>query len=651
MVADPVFFRDLGYVFVAAVLGAFLARVARQPLILGYVLAGILMGPFTPGPVVSDLHTFELFAEIGVVLLMFSIGIEFSLRDLLRVKWVALLGGPLGILLSGGLGLAVGTLMGWSVLQGVIVGLVVSVASTMVLGRLLIDRGELRSEHGRVSIGITLVEDLAVVVLTVLLPSLGALEPGRPIAIALALARAALILVPFAYLATKVIPPLMTRVARTQSNELFLMVVLAIGLGTAALTQAVGLSLALGAFLAGLLISGSDYAHETLERLLPLRDAFVALFFVTVGALIDPTSVLGNLRLLGVMVGLVVIGKLAVWTGVVWLFRYPIATALLAGVGLTQIGEFSFILVQVARGAGHVGDEIYHATLAASLLTILINSALVRWAPAWIGAARLARHRERAAPELALRDEPRGHVVLCGFGRVGSAVGEALDTFGIAYTVIERDPDITKALRARGVSAHFGDAAQRGLLMRAGVDRAALVIIALPDIDPARLAVRTVRTVSGQVPILARAHGRAEAEALKEVGATEVIQPELEASATLIRHALATLKLAKELALAYLERFRSAMEQAQGEAAHTPHGLPEVQEVRIGEGALADRSLREARIRERFGVTILAVNRADGVILNPPAETILRPGDTVRAFGLSGQLAAFVREAENQSSP
>jgi CPA2 family monovalent cation:H+ antiporter-2 len=290
MLADPVIFRDLAYVFVAAVLGAAAAWLARQPLILGYVAGGILIGPFTPGPVVSDVHTFEVVAEVGVVLLMFSIGIEFSLSDLFRVKWVALLGGPLGIVLSAALGVGVAALLGWPLLQGAVVGIVVSVASTMVLARLLIDRGELHSRHGRITIGITLVEDLAVVVLTVILPTLGTLEPQRWLAIATALGKATAILAPFAYLAWRVVPQLLQRVARTRNDELFLMVTLAIGLGTAALTHTVGLSLALGAFLAGLLISNSDYAHETLARLLPVRDVFVAVFFVTIGALIDPAS-------------------------------------------------------------------------------------------------------------------------------------------------------------------------------------------------------------------------------------------------------------------------------------------------------------------------------------------------------------------------
>jgi len=641
MVTDPIVFRDLAYVFVAAVLGGAVAWLLRQPLILGYVAGGILISPLTPGPSVSDVHTFELFAEVGVVLLMFSIGIEFSLRDLLRVKWVALLGGPLGILLSVALGLGAGTLLGWPLLQGAVVGIVVSVASTMVLARLLMDSGALHSRHGRVMVGITLVEDLAVVVLIVLIPAFGALEPGRLLAIAAALGKAILVLVPFAYLAAKVVPPIMTRVARTQNDELFLLVALAIGLGTAALTQAVGLSLALGAFLAGLLISESDYAHETLARVLPIRDAFVALFFVTIGALIDPASLRANLPLLGTMIVLVVGGKLVLWTLVVWIFGQPIRTALMVGVGLTQIGEFSFILVQVARSAGHVGADVYNATLAASLITILINAFLVRTVPVWI--ATTPAPRAVAAPHGGALAQ---HVVLCGFGRVGSAVGAALETFGIPYLVLERDPDIIAGLRARGVPCLFGDAAGRRTLATAGVSAAALVIVALPEIDRARLAVRHARDINAGVPILARAHETAGGEGLARAGASEVIQPELEAAATLIRHALERLALPQERVLAYLERFRAAMEMAAGAEPVTTDALPRVSEVSVGRGTIADQSLSEARVRERLGVTVVSVTRAGGdVIVNPPAATIVRTGDRVRVFGLPEQIEAFRAEA------
>jgi CPA2 family monovalent cation:H+ antiporter-2 len=381
MTAEGSFYRDLAYVFGAAVAGGALARALRQPMILGYVLGGIVVGPFTPGPRVTDVHGFELLAEVGVILLMYTLGLEFSFRDLLRVKWVAIVGGPLGILLSAALGLGVGSLLGWSWQQGVAVGAIISVASTMVLSRFLVERGQLRTEQGQIMIGITLVEDLAVVVLTILLPSLGNLSADKLLVLATAMGKAVLILIPVTFIAHKLVPPLMQRVLKAANPEFFVLVALALGFLTAALTHAVGLSLALGAFLAGLLVSESEAAHQTMQHLLPLRDAFVALFFVTMGILVNPRILISRPSLLLVIVGLVVVGKLVVWTVVVKLFRYPIRTALMVGVGLTQIGEFSYVLVRVARDANIVGDDIYNATLAASIVTILINGLLLRLVP------------------------------------------------------------------------------------------------------------------------------------------------------------------------------------------------------------------------------------------------------------------------------
>ncbi|MGQ0555113.1 MAG: cation:proton antiporter [Nitrospiraceae bacterium] len=560
MQPDPKFFIDLATVFLAAVAGGVLGRLAGQPLILGYVLGGIAIGPFTPGPTISESHTFDLFAEIGVILLMFSIGLEFSVKDLMRVKWVALAGGPLGILLSVGLATLIGNLIGWSVIQSIVIGAVISMASTMVLARLLVDRGELRSKHGRVMIGITLVEDVAVVAMTVLMPALGEFDSGRLFLIGQALLKALLILLPLGYLGTKVIPPIMTHVARTQNHELFLLVTLAISLGTAAVTQMVGLSLALGAFLAGLIVSASDYGHETLARLLSLRDAFVALFFVTIGILIDPRVIIDNLSLLATMIGLIVAGKLLIWATVVRLFGYPWITAFLVGIGLTQIGEFSFVLVQVAKTAGHVGSEVYNATLAASLITILMNAALVRYVPGWLVQRRLAHDQSDLVPWSPEGEPLTQHVVLCGFGRVGSSLGRGLDSFGLSYVVIDRNPDIIRRLQVRHPACLYGDASHRELLVKAGAADASLIIVALPEIEPAALTVGRIRDLNPKVPILARAHGVAEAERLSAVGATEVIQPEVEASATLIRHALNWFGVPKDRILDYVEQFRQSME-------------------------------------------------------------------------------------------
>ncbi len=623
----------------------------RQPLILGYVLGGILISPLTPGPAVSDLHTFELFAEIGVILLMFSIGIEFSLRDLLRVKWVALLGGPLGILLSVGLGLGVAAVLGWPLLQGAIVGIVISVASTMVLARLLMDRGELHSRHGRIMIGITLVEDLAVVILIVLIPALGTLEPGRLLTIATRPGQVAADPDPGHLRGGQGRPAADdTGWPGMHSDEMFLLVALAVGLGTAALTQAAGLSLALGAFLAGLIINGSDYAHETLARLLPLRDVFVALFFVTIGALIDPAR--SSSRLSRSSPSWWRSSWSASWCCgpcVVWLFRQPFWTAALVGVGLTQIGEFSFILVQVARNAGHVGAEIYNATLAASLVTILINAVLVRTVPGWI--ARLRGVEERRRPDAGIEpggDRARRALRLRpGRQRGGRGARDASASGSSSSSGIRTS---CGASARAAVPCLFGDAAQPRLLEEAGAERASLVVVALPEMDRAQLVVRGVRAPEpGRAHPGARAQrrgarragrlGRHRGHPAGAGGGGHPDPPRPPRARAAAARACSTTST----------RFRRAMSPPGADAgrrARTAEALPEVHEVTLGAGALADLSLGEARVRERFGVTVVSVERPGGdAVLNPSADTHLRPGDRLRVFGLPEQIAAFRREA------
>jgi monovalent cation:H+ antiporter-2, CPA2 family len=394
MDSNPLLFRDLAYIFVAAAIGGFLAWRVNLPLIIGFVLGGIVISPFTPGLQLSDVHTFHEAAEAGVVLLMFSIGVEFSVPDLLRVKWVALAGGTLGIALSIGLATLSAKFLHWPLIQGAVIGATVSVASTMVLARLLSDRGAMNTTFGRVMIGITLFEDLAAVLMTVVLPNFGSTDPNRYVQAAWTLGRAVILLVPLAFVAMKLIPALVRRISRTHNDELVLLVALAICLATAALAQAIGFSVALGAFIAGLAISGSKDLHEAHESLLPLRDAFVALFFVSLGSLIEPQVIRHHLPLLGVMLFLILVGKFLIWTFVVLLFRYPLRDALAVAAGLTQIGELSFVIVQTASQSHLVGEEVFNATLAASLISIFLNVLLAR--------AVLARVQAKAPAIVAL---------------------------------------------------------------------------------------------------------------------------------------------------------------------------------------------------------------------------------------------------------
>jgi CPA2 family monovalent cation:H+ antiporter-2 len=371
-------YRDIAMVFACAFVCGLLAWRLRQPILLGYVLAGLILSPLTPGIRVHDVRTFEIMAEIGVILLMFSVGIEFSIPELLKVKWVALLGAPAGILVSVGLGVGVGALLGWSLLQGIAVGCIISVASTMVMMRLLMDRGEISSESGRVMITLTLVEDLAVVILTILLPGLASTE-GNYGQVAWKIGRALLLLVPITVAGWKIIPRLLSRIEKTGNDEISLLLALTICLVVAAVTEMIGLSLALGAFVAGLLLGNSDFVHKLEKQTLPLRDAFVALFFVTIGMLIDPKTWLSSWRLVAILAGLIIVGKFLVWSGIVRAFGYRWDTAKRVGIGLTQIGEFSFILAQVSLNAGLISREIYNATLVASLVTILANATFFKF--------------------------------------------------------------------------------------------------------------------------------------------------------------------------------------------------------------------------------------------------------------------------------
>lgn len=372
-------FRDIAIVLSVGVAAGLLFWRIRQPLILGYVLAGLLLSPLTPGPRIHDVHTFQVMAEVGVVLLMFSIGTEFSVPELLRVKWIALVGGPIGVLLSIGLGAAAGRLMGWPLSQGIAVGCIVAVASTMVLVRVLVDRGELSSESGRLMVSITLVEDLAVVILTIVLSGLGNTGGLQRAQIFWQTGKAILLLVPIVFIAWKVMPRLLSHVRSTGNEEISALVVLAVCLAAAATTEALGLSLALGAFVGGLLLGSCPDAHELAAKIFPMRDVFVALFFITVGMIVDPRSLLSDWQALAVIVGLILVGKFCIWFMVVRLFGYPTQTAFRVGIGLTQIGELSFILASVSLRGGLITESVYNAALAASLLSILGNALLFRF--------------------------------------------------------------------------------------------------------------------------------------------------------------------------------------------------------------------------------------------------------------------------------
>lgn len=635
------FFRDVSLVLIAALLGGAIAHWARQPLFLGYVIAGLLVGPFTPGPAVREIATLELFAQVGVILLMFSIGIEFSLRELSRVGPPAVVGAPMAIVgliaLVTGAGSALG--LGW--MESMVVGMLLANSSTMVVSKLFIERGEVHTPHARLTIGMTLTEDLLTVVVIVLLPVLAAGSMARLESVAIALARAAAVLIPFFYLANRVVPWVMAGVARRGSAELLVLVAIAIGVGTAALANSLGLSLALGAFLAGLVISESEFTHEVLARMLPMRDIFGALFFVSVGMLINPTLLAADPRLFLAVLAVIVPGKFILRSVVLRGFRMPRVVTAQVSFYLAQTGEFTFVLAQVARGLGLISGPVYQAILAGSLVSVLVvvllSSRVHRW----------AEDPGTPRPQMPVHagvDPLPGHVLICGFGRVGGTVGEALEAFGVPFTVVDLDFSVIEALRERGVACVYGDAASETVLRRAGAGTARLAVVAIPDFELARIAVRRLSAINPDLAILVRAGHASQRTPLLDAGATEVIQPEFEAAQTLLRHGLDQLGIPHPTVKLYMEQQRAAEAQA---AAVEPHArevpLLSTRVVQIGPGVFGGQTLRRARIRERTGVTVLAVRRPDGErIANPPPDTLLREGDEVVLLGLPDQLARFM---------
>ncbi len=633
--SDGSLLAELGVLLLAAVAGGMAAHRLRQPPVVGYVLAGLAVGAATGG-----VRGSELFAHVGVVLLLFTAGVEFSLSDLQRARKLAVYGTPLGMAGVASVAVGFGTAVGWSLPQAVAVGAAISVASTAVLFKSLQDRHELGSGHGRLLVGVSLAQDLLAVFLIALLP---VLRPGQASSEAAVrgLLQAAAVLAPLLWLARRLVPGFLARVAHTRSTELFLVTAVALAIGTGALASGLGLSPALGAFLAGLVVSESEFAHETLARVLPLRDVFVALFFVSVGMLLRPDVLATQLPSVLGLAALVVVGNTLVWTSVARVFGYPWRVAALFGLGLGQIGEFSYLIVGAARGLGIVDEAVYQSVLAASLLTILVNTVLFRGRPGWLESWL---RRERAAGE---RVSPRplelsGHVVICGFGRVGRELADALDAFGVRYAVVDLDPEALREARRRGAAGVFGDVASARALERAGVGGARLVVVAVPDAGAAARCVRAVRQLAPQVPVVARAHHAAVRGLLLEAGASEVVQPEVEAALTMVRHSLDWLGVPHEAGRAYLKRARAHWPEAlrsEGPA----EGL-EAREVVVRSPRLAGRSLREARLTERTGSVLAALRRADGrQVVNPGPHEVLRLGDRVVAMGTPSQLEALER--------
>jgi CPA2 family monovalent cation:H+ antiporter-2 len=650
---------DLSLVLLCALVGGYVAQRLGQPLMVGYILVGVLVGPFTGGIVLVHAHDIEQFAELGVALLLFSLGLELSFHELIPVRTVALGGATIQIALTIllGYGLAIGLGMPWQ--SAVWFGALISLSSTMVALKTIQAQGRLGTLSSRVMLGILTVQDLAVVPLMIVLPELSRPE-GALLPVLAAAGRAMLLLVVIAFVSTRLVPPLLGFVARWNSRELFFLAITAVALGVGYVTWWLGLSLALGAFVAGLIISDSDYAHQALSDVVPLRDLFGMLFFVSVGLLLEPALAWQQAGTVVIVVVALLIGKSLILGMVVRLFGYRNVIPLATGLTLFQVGEFAFVLARFGRSTGAISNELYSLVLNTAIVTMVLTPAVSGLTPQLYRRFR----RQRTSEPLTMSNIPTtglsGHVIVIGAGRVGSSVAHALSHLGLPFLLIEIDDHRVQKAREAGFPIIYGDASQRVVLEAASIGDARAMLVTAPGFAEVRGVLRTVQQLRPDLPVIARAEGSHVVEALYELGVQEVTSPEFEAAIEMTRQALVHLNVPAHEVLQVAsairrERYKHAPEGGgQGLALMSQIGevARQLEFTWFGvrpESVLDGRTLGELHLRETVGASVVGVIHQGRLVTNPDGRYRLSAGDLVAVLGTREQIARF-EEFNSRSS-
>ncbi len=538
---------DLVTVLTAATLGGLLSARLKLPVILGYIGGGIVVGP-TGLALIKELIQVETLAQLGAAFLLFALGVEFSLAELRKVQRIALGGGGLQIVLTVGITALVSLLIGWvtTPVQGIFLGCILSLSSTAVVLRSLMERNETETVHGQVSLGILIVQDIALGLMLAVVPALdSAEEMGQ------AVLRALLVTALFAGAAIAVgrwcIPPFLRWVAGTESKELFLLSVILLCLGIALVTESLGLSIEMGAFVAGLMISEVEYADQTLTYVEPLRDVFAALFFAAIGMLIDPLFLWQNLEIILGLVAIAIVGKFLIVVPVVTAFGYPLQTAIFGGVALAQIGEFSFVLATEGQKLGLVSRSVYLLILGTTAVTLMLTPFLLKTVPSILQCCQrvppLARWLNQADfPQGMNKSNPLGkHVIVCGYGRVGQNIVSLLLSRQYPVVVIEQSEARVQLLRDRGIPYIYGNCASVYVLEAAGIRHARSLVLVVSDPIACKLCLQEAMKLAPHLDVVARACKDSDIDLLYQLGAKEVVHPEFEASLELSTHLLLVL--------------------------------------------------------------------------------------------------------------
>ena len=646
----------LGY----ALVGGLLARRVGLPTIVGYLVAGVALGPFTPG-FHGDPNAIRQLAEIGVILLMFGVGLHFNVTDLWQVRRVAIPGAVGQLALVAVLGYGVARLWGYSIAGAWILGIAVSVASTVVLLRSLMDHGWLDSPAGKVSVGWLVVEDLLMVGILVLLPALvsPASTGSSATTVALwALGKAVVFIALMMFAGTRLVPFLLGRVAHTRSRELFVLVALTVAVGTALASSAFfGVSLALGAFVAGIVVSESPFSHQIGADLLPFREAFAVVFFVSIGMLVNPNYVFQHWDQLLVITAIVVVGKGVVSGILAWTSGCSPRTTLILTAGRGQIGEFSFIIGQAGMSLGVLDENQYSMILAAAIVSITINPFVMRLVDPAERALRKRRalwrfiDRGPAVADEHSDDDLARHVVVVGCGRVGRHIAETLKRLGIPRVVIESDPMRVEKLRELGVPVLYGEADNSEILEHASLSQARALVITLPDDAAALAVVATARKLAPEIHIISRASTFDGARNLRTQGARDVVRPELEGGIEIVRRTLLELSLPVREVYRYADLIRrEGLDESERPSIEQARVLQDLvsaaHDLEIGWIEVHDKSklvgqrLADAALRQVAGVSVVGIVRDGAMLSNPGPDAVFQTGDQVAIIGGTAEVVA-----------
>ncbi len=663
----PELFTDLLILLLVSVPVAFLCLRLKLPLLVGLMLTGIAIGPYGLG-LIKNVEGVETLAEIGVMLLLFTIGLEFSLKRLREMKRLVLIGGGLQVGVTIAVTAGAAYLLGRSIGQSVFFGFLVALSSTAIVLKSYVDRNEVDAPHGRLGVGILLFQDISIVFMLLMIPVLGGKGGESAGSVLIDLGGSLLALVLIVLGAWFLLPKFLGQIVRLRSPEVFLLTVVLLCLGMSWITAHFGMSLALGAFIAGMVLADSDYSHQVTAEVLPFRDVFNSVFFVSIGMLLSLGALFANIGYVIVLVIVLIAAKAFIIGGIARLLGTTQRVAVMAGLGLAQIGEFSFVLARAGQGVELLPDSDYQSFLAASIISMIATPFLISWSPK-IGFAMQkvlsdgSRHDiENIEEDIHLTSSGglEQHVIVVGYGLNGRNLARVLRTVGVPYTILEVDAEVVRRSKAKGEKINFGDATRREVLLHAGIERAWVLVLAMSDPTAARRTVSLARSLNDKLHIIVRTKYIAEITELVSLGANEVIPEEFETSIEIFARVLQRFGVSRGTIEEQIARIRqrgyemlrspSTPQIEMGNLNEAMHKAV-TRTVRLGvDSPAVGQTLGELDLRGRTGATVIAVIRDGEPKISPGAQYKLTENDTVLLSGPPDKTDAAILMLEPEAA-